>query len=67
MTLLRVETVIRRLLRSTCERVRELCPAVVEVRTTVVLWYLSMLIVDQEYKMMIEVAGELSDLLQGLV
>ena len=38
-----------------------------EVRTTVVLWYLSMLIVDQEYKMMIEVAGELSDLLQGLV
>lgn len=65
MTLLRVETVVR-LLRRTCERLTELCPGVVEVRT-VVLWYLTLLIVDQEYRLMMEVAGELSDLLQGLV
>jgi len=66
MTLLLVETV-RRMLRQTCERLKEVCPAIVEVRAPVLLlWRVSELIVVQEYRMMLETAGELSELFQGL-
>lgn len=65
MTLLLVETV-RRMLRQTCERLKEVCPAIVEVRAPFVAVARCELIVIQEYGMMLEVAGELSELFKGL-